>query len=395
MNHQSSYQAPRSERTSSSGSSYTTRGHRNKKKNPYNRTSWKDNPILRSLVFYILPFFVINGLIFFFAVYTPSIELTVGDTTDYQSVEVSFRVKSLLPVKHTTVTLDSQPLEVTKEGKEYHATLTSNGVIQISTESINGMSRTVFEQVNLLDDTPPTIEEDYTLDSNFLTITVSDALSGVDYDNIYGLDEDHQQVEPFSVDQSTGTVVFPMNGNTIVVHIQDFAGNVAEPSYSIRVEGLDEGSESESDDEDESSSRDSEDEDDSSSTRETARSTTAARETTRSTTAARETTRSTTAARETTRSTTAARETTRSTTAARETTAPSSTAAAGETTEAATVPSTTAPVPTAPTAAPTTTASPGPGGASGPGVSTTAASQPTEPAAPGGNGTADTIIPLD
>ena len=385
MNHQSSYQAPRSERTSSSGSSYTTRGHRNKKKNPYNRTSWKDNPILRSLVFYILPFFVINGLIFFFAVYTPSIELTVGDTTDYQSVNVSFRVKSLLPVKHTTVTLDSQPLEVTKEGKEYHATLTSNGVIQISTESINGMSRTVFEQVNLLDDTPPTIEEDYSLDSNFLTITVSDALSGVDYDNIYGLDEDHEQVEPFSVDQSTGTVVFPMNGNTIVVHIQDFAGNVAEPSYSIRVEGLDEGSESESDDEDESSSRDSEDEDDSSSTRETAR----------ATTAARETTRSTTAARETTRSTTAARETTRSTTAARETTAPSSTAAARETTEAATVPSTTAPVPTAPTAAPSTTAAPGPGGASGPGVSTTAASQPTEPAAPGGNGTADTIIPLD
>ena len=395
MNHQSSYQAPRSERTSSSGSSYTTRGHRNKKKNPYNRTSWKDNPILRSLVFYILPFFVINGLIFFFAVYTPSIELTVGDTTDYQSVNVSFRVKSLLPVKHTTVTLDSQPLEVTKEGKEYHATLTSNGVIQISTESINGMSRTVFEQVNVLDDTPPTIEEDYTLDSNFLTITVSDALSGVDYDNIYGLDEDHQQVEPFSVDQSTGTVVFPMNGNTIVVHIQDFAGNVAEPSYSIRVEGLDEDSEDESGDEDEPSSSDSEDEDDSSSTRETTRSTTAARETTRSTTAAKETTRSTTAARETTRSTTAARETTRSTTAARETTAPSSTAAARETTEAATVPSTTAPVPTAPTAAPTTTASPGPGGASGPGVSTTAASQPTEPAAPDGDGLVDTIIPLN
>ena len=300
-------------------------------------------------------------------------------------MEVAFRVKSLLPVKHPTGTLDSHPLEVTKEGKEYQATLTSSGVIQISTESINGMSRTVFEQVNLLDDTPPTIEEDYSLDSNFLTITVSDALSGVDYDNIYGLDEDHEQVEPFSVDQSTGTVVFPMNGNTIVVHIQDFAGNVAEPSYSIHVEGLDEDSEGESDDEDESSSRDSENEDDSSSTRETAR----------ATTAARETTRSTTAARETTRSTTAAKETTRATTAARETTAPSSTAAAGETTEAATVPSTTAPVPTAPTAAPTTTASPGPGGASGPGVSTTAASQPTEPAAPDGDGLVDTIIPLN
>ena len=377
MNHQSSYKAPRSERTSSTGSSYTTRSHRNKKKNPYTRTSWKDNPVLRNLIFFVLPFLVINGLIFFFAVYTPKVELDVGDTTDYKSVDVTVRIHSLLPLKNSSITLDSAPLEMERDGSTYTATLTANGVVEVTAESINGMSRTVFEHVMVLDDTAPTVDEDYTLNSNFLTITVSDSLSGVNYDELYGRDEDGERVEPTSIDQETGTVVFPMSGNTITVHIEDFVGNAAEPSYSIRIEGLEEDAEENEED----SAENSEDEEDDS---ESTRSTTAARETTRSTTAARETTRSTTAARETTRSTTAARETTRSTTAARETTAASTTAAS--TTAAST---TAAPSTSASTTAASTTQ------AQGPGVSSTTASQAAEPISPDSSGQTDTIIPLD
>ena len=367
MNHQSSYKAPRSERTSSTGSSYTTRSHRNKKKNPYTRTSWKDNPILRNLIFFVLPFLVINGLIFFFAVYTPKVELDVGDTTDYKSVDVTVRIHSLLPLKNSSITLDSAPLEMERDGSTYTATLTANGVVEVTAESINGMSRTVFEHVMVLDDTAPTVDEDYTLNSNFLTITVSDSLSGVNYDELYGRDEDGERVEPTSIDQETGTVVFPMSGNTITVHIEDFVGNAAEPSYSIRIEGLEEDAEENEED----SAENSEDEEDDS-------------ESTRSTTAARETTRSTTAARETTRSTTAARETTRSTTAARETTAASTTAAS--TTAAST---TAAPSTSASTTAASTTQ------AQGPGVSSTTASQAAEPISPDSSGQTDTIIPLD
>ncbi len=347
MNHQSSYKAPRSERTSSTGSSYTTRSHRNKKKNPYTRTSWKDNPVLRNLIFFVLPFLVINGLIFFFAVYTPKVELDIGDTTDYKSVDVTVRIHSLLPLKNSSITLDSAPLEMERDGQTYTATLTANGVVEVTAESINGMSRTVFEHVMVLDDTAPTVDEDYTLNSNFLTITVSDSLSGVNYDELYGRDEDGERVEPTSIDQETGTVVFPMSGNTITVHIEDFVGNAAEPSYSIRIEGLEEDAEENEED----SAENSEDEEDDS-----------------------ESTRSTTAARETTRSTTAARETTAASTTAASTTAASTTAA----------PSTSAST----TAASTTQAQ-------GPGVSSTTASQAAEPISPDSSGQTDTIIPLD
>ena len=337
MNHQSSYKAPRSERTSSTGSSYTTRSHRNKKKNPYTRTSWKDNPVLRNLIFFVLPFLVINGLIFFFAVYTPKVELDIGDTTDYKSVDVTVRVHSLLPLKNSSITLDSAPLEMERDGQTYTATLTANGVVEVTAESINGMSRTVFEHVMVLDDTAPTVDEDYTLNSNFLTITVSDSLSGVNYDELYGRDEDGERVEPTSIDQETGTVVFPMSGNTITVHIEDFVGNAAEPSYSIRIEGLEEDAEENEED----SAENSEDEEDDS---------------------------------ESTRSTTAARETTAASTTAASTTAASTTAA----------PSTSAST----TAASTTQAQ-------GPGVSSTTASQAAEPISPDSSGQTDTIIPLD
>ena len=199
----------------------------------------------------------------------------------------------------------------------------------------------------VLDDTAPTVDEDYTLNSNFLTITVSDSLSGVNYDELYGRDEDGERVEPTSIDQETGTVVFPMSGNTITVHIEDFVGNAAEPSYSIRIEGLEEDAEENEED----SAENSEDEEDDS-----------------------ESTRSTTAARETTRSTTAARETTAASTTAASTTAASTTAA----------PSTSAST----TAASTTQAQ-------GPGVSSTTASQAAEPISPDSSGQTDTIIPLD
>ena len=156
-----------------------------------------------------------------------------------------------------------------RDGSTYTATLTANGVVEVTAESINGMTRTVFEHVMVLDDTAPTVDEDYTLNSNFLTITVSDSLSGVNYDELYGRDEDGERVEPTSIDQETGTVVFPMSGNTITVHIEDFVGNAAEPSYSIRIEGLEEDAE---ENEEDSAENSEDEEDDSESTRSTHRS---------------------------------------------------------------------------------------------------------------------------
>ena len=346
MDHHSSYSAPRSDRMS--GSPGSRRG-KSAKRNTYNTQSWKDNRILRNLVFYVLPFVVVNLILFTLITASPKIELTIGETTDYKTVDISFRVRSILPIREMTVTLESQPVEVERSDGAYRATLDSNGTMEIYAEGWNGMSVRDNEHIAVLDDAAPVIDqEDYVLEDGHLEFLVSDSQSGVDFSSIYGTEADGQNVRPASYSEDTGRVVFEMEGSDVTVFVSDFAGNISQAAFSIHTNGIDtenrelDFSEDEEDEEEDSSS---------SSTRETAaasqstraRSTTAAETTKARSTTAAETTkaRSTTAAettkaRETTAAeTTRARETTAAeTTQARETSAAETTASSQESTAA-------------------------------------------------------------
>ena len=346
MDHHSSYSAPRSDRMS--GSRGSRRG-KSAKRNTYNTQSWKDNRILRNLVFYVLPFVVVNLILFTLITASPKIELTIGETTDYKTVDISFRVRSILPIREMTVTLESQPVEVERSDGAYRATLDSNGTLEIYAEGWNGMSVRDNEHIAVLDDAAPVIDqEDYVLEDGHLEFLVSDSQSGVDFSSIYGTEADGQNVRPASYSEDTGRVVFEMEGSDVTVFVSDFAGNISQAAFSIHTNGIDtenrelDFSEDEEDEEEDSSS---------SSTRETAaasqstraRSTTAAETTKARSTTAAETTkaRSTTAAettkaRETTAAeTTRARETTAAeTTQARETSAAETTASSQESTAA-------------------------------------------------------------
>ena len=108
MDRHSSYSAPRSERAS--GSYGGNRG-RSTKRNTYNKRSWNDNRKLHTLVFYILPFILINLVIFIVATSKPKIEYDVSDTRDYRSVDISIRIRSLLPIRETASPWNPSPLK--------------------------------------------------------------------------------------------------------------------------------------------------------------------------------------------------------------------------------------------------------------------------------------------
>ena len=218
MNHHSSYSAPRSERSLSGGSSYSPRGGRNKKRNSYPKRSWKDNRVLFTMVCIVLPLVVLNLFIFFLATSTPRVELTVGDTKDYKSLDISIKVKSLLPVKSLKVTLESNEVELERNKNTYTATLTSNGVLEIQATGWNGMSAApIYEAISPLDDSFPTVDENYTIENDVLTIVVDDSQSGVDYAGIYGVDANKQNVKPLSADAESGIVTLPMTTDSLTV----------------------------------------------------------------------------------------------------------------------------------------------------------------------------------
>ena len=86
--------------------------------------------------------------------------MNISDTTDYKTVDVSFKIHSLLPLKKMTTTLESETIEFKKEKGVYHAVLTNNGTLEIYALSLNGMQAQDIEHIAVLDDTAPSFDED-------------------------------------------------------------------------------------------------------------------------------------------------------------------------------------------------------------------------------------------
>lgn len=186
---------------------------------------------LHNLLFYILPFIVINGLIFFLVTTKPECELIIGEDHDYLSTEIKINIKSFLPTKDLAVTLDSEPVELVKGKKNsYTATITKNGALEISVKSVNGMAASSYEYIGILDDNPPAVSSS-AIEDNMLTFTLEDSQSGVNFDSIYATDSLGITVYPASVDKNTGTVTFPMDEDGLTVFISDMSGNQGQTTF--------------------------------------------------------------------------------------------------------------------------------------------------------------------
>lgn len=189
------------------------------------------------LLFYILPFIIVNALIFFLVTTKPEYELTVAGTDDYRTTEITFTIKSHMPLKNVTIQMNSEPLDLVKTGKKtYTSTITHNGVIEIFMENFNGMTTAGYERIDILDDEPPTIE-DYVSEDGILSFTVTDTQAGVDYDSIHALSDTGESISPLSIDKATGRISFQMDPDGLTVSIKDLSGNEYLTTFSLNTSG--------------------------------------------------------------------------------------------------------------------------------------------------------------
>ena len=206
---------------------YDARGVRVRKKTfsgePYN-----------TLLYWVLPFLVINLLIFTIVVSSPKIEVQVGDTNDYKTTTATFTIKSLLPLKSVNALWEyAEPIELSRDGKTYTAEITKNGNISIEATSINGMSARVYENVDILDSTPPQINpDDCEIGNDLLAIKITDSQSGVNFDSMYATDPQERTVAPSSIDRENGIVEFPMYLDSLEVYAEDMVGNPVQANFS-------------------------------------------------------------------------------------------------------------------------------------------------------------------
>lgn len=223
----------RSGRSGGSHIMYDARGNRVK-------SDALSNKYIRVLLFYILPYLVINGIILILVCSSPQITVDVKDTNDYVSTQVNFTVKSLLPIKELNVSLESEPLEYEKNGKTYTCTLDKNGTLTVDAKSINGMTRSVYTDINQMDDASPSIDEaSINYSRGELSFVITDTLSGVDYDEVYGTLKDGEKVLPQSYDAATGsvTMLLPKAADSIDLHYEDMVGNAGTAKISLSAAG--------------------------------------------------------------------------------------------------------------------------------------------------------------
>lgn len=234
MDRHSSYTAPRSDRSPAS------RGSRRSPKTSNNGRSGNENRFLHNLLWYVLPFIVFNLLLLFLVTASPRIELTVGDTTDYKTVDVSLKVKSLIPIRKLTTTLESQDIEFKKEGGVYHAALTNNGALEIYVESWNGMPARQNEHIAVLDDTAPSIDEEtVVIEDGKLELIAEDNISGINYEAVYATDDAGKRTAPASYDKETGRITFDLEKGSLTVYLEDMAGNANQSAFSLSTSGID------------------------------------------------------------------------------------------------------------------------------------------------------------
>lgn len=212
----------------------------------YRRTPQRRRSILsfewvRLLLFYILPFIVINLLIFFLVTCKPAYEVEVNGTDDYRTTDVTFSITSHMPLKTVTIRLDDEPLDLVQVGrKSYRSTVTHNGILEVHMENFNGVAVTGYEIIDILDNQLPDVI-DYDVEDGLLTLVVSDSQSGIDYDNLTATKADGQIISPVSIDKNTGTVIFEMDPAGLIVNVRDMSGNEYQPSFSVTV--IEEGAE--------------------------------------------------------------------------------------------------------------------------------------------------------
>lgn len=203
-------------------------------KNQYKQSAKsKESEFLSILLIYVLPFVGINLMILFLAIVKPKYEVVVGETNDYMSTSLTLSIDSILPTKNLSVTLNSKPLEMEKTGKKtYTASIKQNGVINIYLESFNGMAVSTYENINVLDDEPPSAYSP-SIEKDMLTINVSDSQSGVDFGGIRAVDASGKEAAPISIDKQNSKVSFLMEDEALTVFIKDKAGNQGEYPFTM------------------------------------------------------------------------------------------------------------------------------------------------------------------
>ena len=190
--------------------------------------------VLRNFFGFLIPYVLINGIIFFLFIQTPKIQVIDQDSKDYEENKIKFSIDCLLPITDVKTYFQESEIAYSKLGSTYVIDAENNGTYQIKVMALNRAPGNSIIEIETKDSNPPTIDLDSAIiTGNTLIISVHDAQSEINYDNLYATLENGTKLVPTYIDKSSGTVQFQITeGKKIVVHVEDTFGNHSETSFT-------------------------------------------------------------------------------------------------------------------------------------------------------------------
>lgn len=191
--------------------------------------------ILRIFFGFLIPYVLINGIIFFLFIQVPKIQVVDQDSKEYEDNKIKFQIDSMLPLVDIKTFYQESEIAYSKLGNNYIINAENNGSYKIQVTSLNRASANSIVDIETQDNIPPAIDLDSAvLTGNTLIISVHDTQSEINYDNIYASLENGENIKPTYIDKSSGTVQFQISsGNKVIVHVEDISGNHSETSFTI------------------------------------------------------------------------------------------------------------------------------------------------------------------
>lgn len=137
----------------------------------------------------------------------------------------TLNVSSKLPVRRVSATINGKVLPVAEtDTRTYCISPTVNGKMTVTVTLINNQLSTKTINVTTRDSQAPVLLSSNT-DNSRVYLYLTDADSGIDYDNIVAVDLNGKTISPISIDRTTGCVAFPYPDTLENIYIPDFAGN--------------------------------------------------------------------------------------------------------------------------------------------------------------------------
>ncbi len=191
--------------------------------------------ILRFFFGFLIPFVVINGIIFFLFIQVPTINITKEDSSDYEESKIKFQVECILPITEIKTYFNDTDVPYTKNGDTYIINADENGTYKIVASALNKASSEALATVETKDVIAPTIDlENAVVTGNTLIFSVKDEQSEINYDNLYGLLENGEKISPSHIDAVSGNIQFKIeSGEKIIIHVEDIEGNGADITFTI------------------------------------------------------------------------------------------------------------------------------------------------------------------